>query len=158
MSNHYTLSLVTYFKKGLDMDDQATLKYLLMRSESAPASWPKHHFFEDGPSPLHLGYESFAHGDFLCELWCDEHGSPVGANIRIPSLADHSFFNYLLLADWLAKLSLPVGFIGTGTNEYRTSETMLLYVVEGTLYVNESQPRQLKGFSNGASIAIGDHL
>jgi hypothetical protein len=155
MSNHYTLSLVLRFKDDLDIKEQATLKYLLMRSESAPISWPQHQFFDDAPSPLRLGYESFAHGDFLCELWCHEDGSPAGLNLRIPSLPDHAFFNYLLLADWLAKLSLPVGFVGTGTNEYRTSETMLLYVVEGALYVTDFQPTQVKGFASGDSIAVG---
>ena len=154
MSNHYTLNLVTHFKEGLDPNDQATLKYLFMRSELAPNSWPQHMFFEDIPSPLYLGYESFAHGDFLCELWCHDDGSLAGMNLRIPSLKDNTFWSYLLLTDWLAKLSLSVGFIGTGTNEYRTSETMLLYVVEGVLYVNDFQPDQLKGFASGKSITI----
>ena len=154
MSNHYTLTLVLHFKEGLNLKSQATLKYLCMRSESAPNSWPQHPFFENAPSPLRLGYESFAHGDFLCELWCHDNGSPAGLNLRIPSLKDHVFCNYLLLADWLAKLSLPVGFVGTGTNEYRTSETMLLYVVEDTLYVNDFQPEQVKGFVSGELIAV----
>jgi hypothetical protein len=154
MSNHYTLSLVMHFKGGLDLNTQATLKYLFNRSESEPSSWPHHYFFEDAPTPLHLGYESFAHGDFLCELWCHEDGSPAGLNLRMPSLSDHVFFNYLLLADWLAKVSLPVGFVGTGTNEYRTSETMLLYVAQGSLYVNDIQPKHLKGFVSGELIAV----
>ena len=156
MSNHYTLNLVTHLKEGLDPNDQTTLKYLFMRSESAPNSWPQHKFFEDIPSPLHLGYESFAHGDFLCELWCHDDGSPAGINLRIPSLKDHVFFNYLLLADWLAKLSLPIGFIGTGTNEYRIAETMLLYVAEGTLCFNDFQPTQLRSFATGEFIAVAN--
>jgi hypothetical protein len=156
MSNHYTLNLVTHFKEGLDQNDQTTLKYLFMRSGSAPNSWPPHEFFEDIPRPLHLGYESFAHGDFLCEMWCHDDGSPAGINLRIPSLPDHVFFNYLLLAGWLATLSLPVGFIGTATNEYRTAETMLLYVAEGTLCFNDLQPTQLTIFATGEFIAVAN--
>jgi hypothetical protein len=154
MSNHYTLSLVTHFKSGLDLNDQATLKYLFMRSKSAPNSWPQHEFFDDTPSPLYLGYESFAHGEFVCELWLNEDDSPAGINLRIPSLPDHVFFNYLLLTGWLAKLSLPIGFIGSGTNEFRTTQTMLLYVAEGTLCVSDFQPTQLTKFTTGEFVAV----
>ena len=156
MSNHYTLSLVLYFKEKLEPNDQATLKYLFLQAETAPNAWPEHQFFRDIPSPLRLGYESFSSGDFLCELWCHEDGSLAGINLRVPSLADHTFFDYLLLADWLAKLSLPVGFVGTGTNEYRSSETMLLYVVDSTLYITNFQPKQLKGFVSGDPIEISE--
>ena len=156
MSNHYTFSLVLNFKEGLDPNDEATLKYLFMRSDPVPKSWPKHYFFQDTPTPILPGYESFAHGEFLCEMWCYDEGSPAGMHLRIPSLSDDAFFNYLMLADLLATLSLPVGFVGTGTNEFRSSQTMLLYVLNGTLYVNDFQPKQIKGFTSGESIAVED--
>ena len=86
MSNHYTLSLVLYFKEKLEPNDQATLKYLFLQAETAPNAWPEHQFFRDIPSPLRLGYESFSSGDFLCELWCHEDGSLAGINLRVPVL------------------------------------------------------------------------
>ena len=76
-------------------------------------------------------------------------GSPAGVNLRIPILHDHTFFNYLLFVDWLASLSLPIGFIGAATNEYRQNETMLLYVFEGALSFHEFLPLRVTSFCTG---------
>ncbi|MFP5393878.1 MAG: hypothetical protein ACLGI6_20415 [Gammaproteobacteria bacterium] len=142
MSDKHLFTLYIELRDDLSALEQHTLAYLFKERPDPPQTWPAHDFFQvpRGPQQLGLGgADGFPPGAYVSAHWrSSEHpGVFSGIHVTCPNLAAGDFYEgFLPMAQWLATLSSPRGYVGAFKNQSdNEGSPWILHVYDGELFL-----------------------